>query len=135
MRLQEAGVFKKVEWLSGGGPGDIDRTKGWVDQWLGAKIRIYRKNATFHADAAASSRSGPTNGCRSAAHGSGAGMEKPFSTGRMIRKRRVASSMTQSQLAKKLKISDAYLSKIENQKVPVTKSIMQRLEHYLGDSD
>ena len=62
-------------------------------------------------------------------------MDSPFSTGTSIRKQRIASSMTQSQLAKKLNISNAYLSKIENQKVPVTKAIMQRLASYLGAPD
>lgn len=135
MRLQEAGVFEKVEWLSGGGPGDTDRNKGWVEQWLGGKIRIYRKNATIRSDADNPSKSGRKNGRRKTARSSGAGIDNPFSTGRIIRKRRIASSMTQSQLAKKLNISNAYLSKIENQKVPVTKSIMQRLVNYLGDPD
>ena len=135
MRLQEAGVFEKVVWLSAGGPGDSDRNKGWVEQWLGSKVRIYRKNATIHADDDDPSKSGRKNGRRKSARGSGASVGNPFSTGRSIRKQRIASSMTQSQLAKKLNISNAYLSKIENQKVPVTKSIMQRLVNYLGSQN
>ena len=135
MRLQEAGVFEKVVWLSAGGPGDSDRNKGWVEQWLGSKVRIYRKNATIHADDDDPSKSGRKNGRRKSTRGSGASVGNPFSTGRSIRKQRIASSMTQSQLAKKLNISNAYLSKIENQKVPVTKSIMQRLVNYLGSQN
>ena len=133
MRLQEAGVFEKVVWLSAGGPGDSDRHK--VEHWLGSKVRIYRKDATIRADADDPSRSGRKGGRRKTGRGSGAGLETPFSTGRSIRKQRIASSLTQSQLAKKLNISNAYLSKIENQKVPITKSIMQRLANYLGTHD
>jgi len=135
MRLQEAGVFEKVVWLSAGGPGDSDRNKGWVEQWLGSKVRIYRKDAIVRTDGDAPSKSGRKGGRRKSARGSGASIDNPFSTGRSIRTQRIASSMTQSQLAKKLNISNAYLSKIENQKVPVTKSIMQRLVNYLGSQN
>jgi DNA-binding XRE family transcriptional regulator len=132
MRLQEAGVFGKVTWLSAGGPGDLDRNKGWVEQWLGSKVRIYRKDATLRADEEDPPKSHRQNARRKVRRPNGASVDNPFATGTSIRKQRIASSMTQSQLAKKLNISNAYLSKIENQKVPVTKAIMQRLASYLG---
>ena len=132
IRLQETGVFAKVTWLSAGGPGDLDRNKGWVEQWLGSKVRIYRKGALLHADADDPPNSSRQNGRRKRRRVNGAAAENPFATGTSIRKQRIASQMTQSQLAKKLNISNAYLSKIENQKVPVTKTIMQRLASYLG---
>jgi Helix-turn-helix len=135
MRLQEAGVFEKVVWLSAGGPGDSDRNKGWVEQWLGSKVRIYRKDAVVRTDGDDPSKSGRKGGRRKSVRGSGASIDNPFSTGRSIRTQRIASSMTQSQLAKKLNISNAYLSKIENQKVPLTRSIMQRLVTYLGSQN
>jgi ribosome-binding protein aMBF1 (putative translation factor) len=124
-----------VVWLSAGGPGDTDRNKGWVEQWLGSKVRIYRKDAVVRSDGDDPSKSGRKGGRRKSGRGGNASIDNPFSTGRSIRTQRIASSMTQSQLAKKLNISNAYLSKIENQKVPVTKSIMQRLVNYLGSHD
>lgn len=135
MRLQEAGVFGKVTWLSAVGPGDLDRNKGWVEQWLGSKIRIYRKDAALRPDEEDPPKSNRQYGRRKVRRPNGASAESPFGTGTSIRKQRIASSMTQSQLAKKLNISNAYLSKIENQKVPVTKAIMQRIASYLGAPD
>lgn len=135
MRLQETGVFGNVTWLSTGGPGDLDRNKGWVEQWLGSKVRIYRKNAVPHTDADGPSRSARQNGRKRSRRTGDAPGENPFATGKSIRRQRIASQLTQSQLAKKLNISNAYLSKIENQKVPVTKTIMQRLSSYLGTQD
>jgi DNA-binding XRE family transcriptional regulator len=135
MRLQEVGVFGNVTWLTAGGPGDLDRNKGWVDQWLGSKVRIYRKDAPVRSDGEDPPASGKQNARRRSRRVNGAAADNPFETGTSIRRQRIASSMTQSQLAKKLNISNAYLSKIENQKVPVTKAIMQKLSSYLGASD
>ena len=135
MRLQETGVFGKVTWLSASGPGDPDRNKGWVEQWLGSKIRIHRKDAPLAPDADDPSKSGRQHERRRSRRANSPSAENPFSSGVSIRKQRIASRMTQSQLAKKLNISNAYLSKIENQKVPVTKAIMQRLTSYLGGSN
>jgi ribosome-binding protein aMBF1 (putative translation factor) len=124
-----------VTWLTAGGPGDLDRNKGWVDQWLGSKVRIYRKDAPVRSDGEDPPASGKQNARRRSRRVNGAAADNPFETGTSIRRQRIASSMTQSQLAKKLNISNAYLSKIENQKVPVTKAIMQKLSSYLGASD
>ena len=132
MRLQETGVLGNVTWLSTGGPGDLDRNKGWVEQWLGSKIRIYRKDAVPHTDADGPSSSGRKNGRKRSRRDRDACSEEPFATGKLIRRQRIASQLTQSQLAKKLNISNAYLSKIENQKIPVTKTIMRRLSSYLS---
>jgi DNA-binding XRE family transcriptional regulator len=38
--LRTGGVLKTVEWPDGFGPGDIDRSKGWTDRWLNARIRV-----------------------------------------------------------------------------------------------
>jgi DNA-binding XRE family transcriptional regulator len=135
MRLQEVGVFGNVTWLAAGGPGDLDRNKGWVEQWLGSKIRIYRKDAPVRSDGEDPPSSGKQNARRKSRRANGTAADNPFATGTSIRRQRIASSMTQSQLAKKLNISNAYLSKIENQKVPVTKAIMKKLSSYLGASD
>jgi DNA-binding XRE family transcriptional regulator len=135
MRLQEVGVFGNVTWLAAGGPGDLDRNKGWVEQWLGSKVRIYRKDAPVRSDGEDPPSSGKQNARRKSRRANGTAADNPFATGTSIRRQRIASSMTQSQLAKKLNISNAYLSKIENQKVPVTKAIMKKLSSYLGASD
>jgi DNA-binding XRE family transcriptional regulator len=135
IRLEEAGVFEKVTWLAAGGPGDLDRNKGWVEQWLGSKVRIYRKDANIDAVGKEAAKANRQSGRRKGHRANAGAIENPLANGRAIRKQRIAYSMTQSQLAKKLNISNAYLSKIENQKVPVTKSIMQRLATYLGDRD
>jgi transcriptional regulator with XRE-family HTH domain len=44
-----------------------------------------------------------------------------------IQERRLELEMTQSELAKKLKISISYLSKLENEKMPVTVSMAIRI--------
>lgn len=132
IRLQEAGIFARVEWINGDGPGDLDRNKGWVNRWLESKIKIYRRNAKF-TEAGEEKASQNWAGKRGKKrHHKNTGDTRL--NGRMIRRERIANNMTQSQLARKLDISNAYLSKIENQKVPVSKTVMQRISSYLSQS-
>ena len=55
--------------------------------------------------------------------------------GNRVRQIRIARGITLEQLAHLTGFTTSYLSKIENQKVPVTKAIMQRLASYLGAPD
>lgn len=130
IRLQEAGIFAKVEWPKGDGPGDLDRNKGWVNRWLESKIKIHRRNAVVREEQPGAKQGRQWSPKRRKSRNGSAKMDAGLS-GRAIRKRRIEESLTQEQLARKLNISNAYLSKIENQKVPITKDVMQRLSEYL----
>ena len=136
--LQETGVFRRIAWLSAGDTtefddyGELDRNKGWVEHWLGAKIRFYRRHAPLRADSNGSAklgrrvrrRKGPPTKCVSG--------DVSVNSGRSIRKQRIVSGMSQFQLAKELKISSGYLSRIENNKIPITDVIEERIAAYFG---
>lgn len=133
MRLQEEGVFSKVDWPTGDGPGDLDRHKGWVDRWLGSKIKIYRKNYQANAESEKFEKKRKRHG-RGRTSRTAPRVNQDFS-GAALRKQRVAASMTQTQLAQRLNISNAYLSKIENQKVPISVGMMSKLSQFLRSNN
>jgi DNA-binding XRE family transcriptional regulator len=138
LHLQETGVFRRIAWLSSGDTtefdryGELDRNKGWVERWLGSKIRFYRRYVPLLADSDASAKPSRRNRRRKRPATNFVSGEISLDTGRSIRRQRIVSGMSQFQLAEKLKISNGHLSKIENEKVPVTNEIKERVVAYFG---
>lgn len=114
LTLQEAGVVEAVQWPVGRGPGDPDRGRGWVSAWFDTPVRIvFAKGPTSaRLEAKRTARTGavPTD------------IESPnYRTGdyAQLRYMRTARGITQMELARALRISDSYLSQIENgQRLP-----------------
>jgi DNA-binding transcriptional regulator YiaG len=119
--LQEAGIFGRVAWPEGSGPGDTDRNKGWLARWLATKITIYQ-NATQIADVA-----GEIVHRKSAKRRRKRSPDGATLRGNLIRSLRTSRSLTQGQLAKELGVSPAYLSHIENEKRLLSQAVLQRL--------
>jgi DNA-binding transcriptional regulator YiaG len=108
--LEDCGVFKKVEWPDGSGPGDIDRSKGWSDRWLNARIRVTTM-ANRRAESG-SARAQRSFGKRED------GTDRVALTGAEIRFARtnIAPPWTQEELAKRVRTSRRHLSQIETEK-------------------
>jgi len=123
LRLQEAGVLGRVDWEEGGGPGDTDRSKGWVTRWLGAKVCMYRPLTGTDAET------------RQDRKGDGRRIEVRLETGGDIRAIRTRGYMSQKDLAKELRISPAYLSQIENGHKPLPEEVRERLSRMVDTHD
>lgn len=113
LRLQECGVLGRVEWARDGGPGDQDRSKGWVARWLASKVCMYRPLPGMAED-------------REEA-GQARRIRVRLENGGDIRAIRTKGYMSQRDMAKELQISPAYLSQIENGRKPLPDEVRERL--------
>lgn len=111
-KLQELGVFARVEWPNGHGPGDPDRSKGWVERWLDAKVRVYLPEATPELPKQNRAMAVPSHRQRSSPKNT----EEPRIDGASVRRTRMERGWSQDDLARYLGISTPYLSQIENEK-------------------
>ncbi len=121
LRLVECGVLGRVDWVAGGGPGDADRSKGWVARWLASKVRIYRPMPETAKPGAADVDRRP--------------IRLRLESGGDIRSLRTKGLMSQKDMAKELRISPAYLSQIENGRKPLPDVIRERLERIVDSPD
>ena len=124
LRLQECGVLGRVDWAHEGGPGDQDRSKGWVARWLASKVCIYRP-----LGGAADSERDKADERRES--GDKRRIHARLETGGDIRAIRTKGYMSQKDLAKELQISPAYLSQIENGRKPLPDEIRERLSRII----
>jgi len=108
-RLQEKNVIGEIYWHGHYGPGDRDRAKGWVNNWLNAKISVYRPNNK----SAPKNAKGKPPGAKTILGHPGVTIGN-LQSGPQIRQIRSELYLTQKQLARKLRISPSMLSQIEN---------------------
>lgn len=125
LMLQEAGVFGSVEWPEGYEPGDADRAKGWVEAWLASKIILNRPEAFGGCDVKAATRKRK----RRRARKQDAGLVE-LRRGSVIRSLRVQRSISQSQFARELGISAAYLSQVETEKRMVSQALLGKISEW-----
>ena len=118
--LRTVGILKTLDWPDGFGPGDIDRSKGWSDRWLNARICFTTGGlgppgpSRYHEK------------CVERARGVGL-------TGTQIRFARtnIIPCWTQEGLARELKISRRHLSQIETGKRKPSPMVTKRLRYWL----
>jgi len=119
------GVLKAVEWPDGFGPGNIDRSKGWSDQWLNSRIRF-----TATANRRAESDSAPVFGSHRKRMGRAAGLGLVGTDIRFARTN-IVPHWTQDGLARQLRISRRHLSQIETGKRRPSPVLAERLQDWL----
>jgi hypothetical protein len=145
--LEEVGLVASVEWLDEIGPEDVTRTKGWVDRWLAARIRITGLEARKNMQAAHEKRlSAPPTKSKPAApppqpkagncpetdvrHRTVTDVNAPA-----IWRKLDALYWPQSRLAKYLGRSPTYLSYVMNGRRKASLDMAQRLRDFLATSD
>jgi DNA-binding XRE family transcriptional regulator len=110
--LKEGGVIADVAWPEGYGPGEGGRSKGWVDQWLGAKVRITLPELAEELPAPTAQPALPKPAQRK--------RRKPVKVqqidGNAVRRAREARGCTQDDLAAFLGVTQPYIARIENGK-------------------
>jgi DNA-binding transcriptional regulator YiaG len=128
LRLQECGLFAEVSWPNGRGPGDLDRSKGWVDHWLASVVHIRRPGGAAseeqtgaHAERTRKRR----RRCRPA-------IKVPEMAGAEIRALRRERDLSQISLAERLGISTSYLSQLETGKRSLNEKMRVRLQPWIG---
>lgn len=130
--LRDVGIFSALAWPDGYGPGDADRSKGWVDGWLTARVHM-----TLSDKPPALS---PGN---TAHHGQRQQRKKrrgvPSSTagqgvdGAAVRRARAEWAWRQEVLARHLGISSPYLSQIETGKRVPSATLARKLQTWLQE--
>ena len=129
LTLQEAGVFVNVEWPDGYGPGDKDRSKGWVAGWLAAKVRITLPSTAPELPEPPPKLPAPKRKRRA---------KQPAKVqlldGSAIRRARTERGWTQQDLARHLGIAPAYLSQIESGKRLPSKELAGKLKVWLEEA-
>lgn len=128
LRLQECGLFAEVSWPGGRGPGDLDRSKGWVDHWLSSAVQILRPRPATTAKASPQG----ADSIRKRRRRKRSALIVPAIAGEEIRSLRNQREMTQFSLAGRLGISTSYLSQIETGKRAVNENVRVRLEPWIG---
>ena len=131
LRLQENGIFAEVHWPDGRGPGDLDRTKGWVDHWLASAVHIRRPGGPAIEEGSAKQ----INGSRKRRRKKSSPPALPPVTGAEIRSLRTEKEMSQLNLADHLGISTSYLSQIETGKRTVNAKLLLRLQPWIGATE
>ena len=127
LQLQEDGIFGKVEWPEGHGPGGEDRVKGWVEAWLSSKITFTRPGE-FGENALAARRKKRRRAAKSG--------KQPIELrrGSAIRAIRMTRNISQRDFASELGISAAYLSQVENERRAVSPHLLRRLAKWTADN-
>ncbi len=123
--LQDVGVFGTLHWPDGYGPGASDRSKGWVEGWLAARVEMGLSGtpALPALPAASSPLSPPARPRPSRRAGTVEGIT--------IRQVRQARGWSQEALARALDISVPYLSQIETGKRFPSPKLTHKLQTWL----
>ena len=122
--LQQAGILARVEWPDGSGPGDPDRNKGWVQDWLARCVHITMPSTA------------PPSPPRSLPVPSSYRPRKKTSLeqrieGTNIRTARMERGMGQQCLADHLGISRKHLSELENDKKLPSRNLDRKIRQWL----
>lgn len=129
LMLQEAGVFQTVAWPDGHGPGDQDRTRGWVERWLNARLVGTLPEAPPELP-------NPPRPALPARGRRGRPRKKPGAEqridGETIRQARMERGWRQDELARYLGISRQYLSFLENGKRLPSPDLARKLRAWLA---
>jgi hypothetical protein len=145
--LEGAGLVALVEWPDEIGPDDVTRTKGWVDRWLAARIRITGLEAHAKMQEAHEKRlaapappkpkriappTQPNAGNRPepGRHRTATDVDAPA-----IWRKLAALYWRQSTLAKHLDCRQNYLSRVMNGHTKASPEMAQRLRDFLDTSD
>jgi hypothetical protein len=141
--LEGAGLVALVEWPDEIGPDDVTRTKGWVERWLAARIRITGLEAHAKMLAAptppAPKRIAPPpqpkageTACPAAdvRHRTATDVDAPA-----IWRKLDSLHWRQSTLAKHLDCRQNYLSRVMNGHTKASPEMAQRLRDFLATSD
>lgn len=126
--LQDVGVFGTLHWPDGYGPGAPDRSKGWVEGWLAARVEMGLSGTpALPALPAASTASRPLPPpARPRTPRRAATVE-----GVTIRQARQERGWSQEALAHALDISVPYLSQIETGKRVPSPKLTHKLHAWL----
>jgi DNA-binding XRE family transcriptional regulator len=112
--LQDLGVFAALAWPDGYGPGDAERSKGWVERWLPARVQMTL--AGTPPPLALSAAAPAPEMARQPPPRRAARAPQPTVEGATIRQTRQERGWSQEALAHALGISVPYLSQIETGK-------------------
>lgn len=130
--LREAGVFSDVRWPDGYGPGEPDRSRGWVARWLSSRVllRLPRSAPDALPGQRALELVWPEPSER--------GLERepaslePQDLGTVLRTKLAERYMSQKALARYLGISNSYLSMIlKGDRTPST-AVMAAIKTWLA---
>ncbi len=134
LTLREIGLFESVAWSEGYGPGDSDRNKGWVHNWLSSKVAVLfaptlwaQKKSLLGASPAPANDQRPGKSTRKPLKQPGPG--KPT-----VRRIRAENGWSQKILATKLGISASYLSQIENGNRQPSQVLQDKIRTLLDNS-
>lgn len=132
LSLVESGLFTSVTWPDGHGPADEDRQRGWVEQWLAARVVIELAMPAPTAQPALPSSQLILS--LTPAPAEPVPDDGPIS-GQAIRRARAARQWKQDRLAQHLGISVPYLSQIEGDRRQPSPQLAARLRAWLaGDA-
>lgn len=125
--LQERGVFVELFWPDGHGPGDPDRSKGWVERWLSARVQM-----TFAGTPQPVVLSDTTSHVETPRKRNTRRPPRAITVqGETIRQARKARGWSQRALAHTLDISVPYLSQIEMGKRLPSAKLTRQLQNWL----
>ncbi len=124
--LQEARLFSSVRWPLGYGPGDSDRSRGWVNRWLEARVEIGLPNPAVEALPARSPRGvlellQPPRSAPAA------------SLGPALRQAMSDRNISQTSIARYFGISQSYLSRIVNGERDPSPELGARIASWLAE--
>lgn len=131
LRLQESSLFAEVSWPQGRGPGDLDRSKGWVDHWLASIVRICLPGGPVIGDSGVEK----VESVRRRRRRKRIVKPHPPLAGFQIRALRTGRELSLLDFAGQMGISTSYLSQIESGKRAVNENIIQRLKPWIGSSE
>lgn len=128
--LKDVGIIMSVTWENDKhGPGDPDRSKGWVTAWLNTKIEITLPELAPALPARPTAAiAGPANKPRRRTKR--AGKAQPL-TGVDLRQTRTTRGWRQAVLANHLGISTPYLSQIETGKRAPSAALANKISDWL----
>jgi DNA-binding XRE family transcriptional regulator len=109
--LHQVGVFTAVEWPDGFGPDDADRSRGWADKWMQAKMVVTLPDVPPEADHKPRALPARRGTSKPAPKSSAFDLTD-------LRQLRKLTHWTQKGLADYLGIQQPYLSKIEQGHMP-----------------
>ncbi len=128
LTLREIGLFESIAWSEGYGPGDCDRNKGWVYNWLSSKVAVsFAPSLWGRKTSVGTARQGSADAHRPNRK-SQRDLNQPSPKMPTIRRMRVENGWSQKALAKNLGISACYLSQIENGNRQPSQSLQDKIQ-------
>jgi hypothetical protein len=131
LMLREAGVFSDVRWPDGYGPGESDRSRGWVARWLSAKVLLWLPQSA--PDPLPGQRALELVWPSPSQRGSGSFELEPQNLGTILRARLGERYVSQKALARYLGISNSYLSMILKGDRTPSAAVMTAIKGWLAD--